>query len=292
MEGFVARKPPSSARIGSIAIAFVILLALGLVYFRLNRQPQVEPEGPPAPPPAAKKSVESRARAEAPKVTASQPETPRAASDSSEGAMVADVRPSPAEVKVNEPSSTQIEFDLVSKDLMGRLSQESDSPLDVGRYTIAVVPQFKNKYDAVKGDAGFKQLAVESRNLAMGQPSLVFRGGKEPKSNETIGFWVELTPSRNTERGVEYKISIKRSLPDITSSGDFKVNTQSFEETITIPPESAVIFAGLLPRKQIVDGEDELYKGNVMSPFLEPAFEKGDEEFLIIVNPHFNQTSN
>ena len=73
---------------------------------------------------------------------------------------------------------------------------------------------------------------------------------------------------------MEYKISIKRSLPDIQPTGEFKVSTpQPFEgKTVTVLPGGAVLFAGLLPRKQqLVEGEDDPYSGNILRAFLNPA---------------------
>jgi hypothetical protein len=120
------------------------------------------------------------------------------------------------------------------------------------------------------------------------QPSLVFRGGKEPKSNEAIGFFVEVTPTHNADRGMVYKVSIKRSLPEVQPTGEIKITSQNFDEDITIPNGSGAVIAGLLPRKTMLEGEDDLYKTNILKALLDPAFQKGENEFIIIVSPNLS----
>jgi hypothetical protein len=187
-----------------------------------------------------------------------------------------------------QESNVSIEFALSTVDGLTRLQQDGEGHLDIGRYSMAIIPQFRAKYEGLTRDAGFKTLASESRNLALMQPSLVFRGGKEPKSNETIGFFVEVTPVRSTDRGIEYKVSVKRSLPEISPTNEMHVASQNFDETVTLPPHSGLAIAGLLPRKPLVEGEEELYKANILKALLDPAFQRGDEEFVILINPRFH----
>jgi hypothetical protein len=54
---------------------------------------------------------------------------------------------------------------------------------------------------------------------------------------------------------------------------------------MVIPKGSGAIFGGLLPRKAILDGEDKLYETNVLKALLDPNFQKGDTEFLLVLNP-------
>jgi hypothetical protein len=185
-----------------------------------------------------------------------------------------------------EATAVTVEFDLATKDVMERLSQEGEGHLDIGNYSASVVPHFKPKYDGVHGDSGFRPLGSDSKTLNMGQPSVVFLGGKEPKNGDEIGFFVEVTPVHTTERGMEYKISIKRSLPEFSSTGESKVSSQEFEQSIVIPREWGVVIAGLLPRKPLIEGEDKLYETNVLKALSDPAFQKGDDEFLLILNPY------
>jgi hypothetical protein len=191
--------------------------------------------------------------------------------------------PSPSPSPATEATSVSVAFDLVNRDVMERMSQEGEGTLEIGRYSVSVVPQFKTKYDAVKSDTNFHSLTVETKSLTTSQPSLVFGGGKEPKTNDAIGFFVEITPTRMTERGMEYRTSIKRSLPELTTPTEVKVASQNFDDTLVIPMGSGVVIAGLLPRKNLAEGEDELYKNNILRALIDPEFQKGDSEFLIVL---------
>jgi hypothetical protein len=194
------------------------------------------------------------------------------------------VAASPTPATATEATTVSVGFDMVNKEVMERLSQEGEGRLEIGRYSVTVVPQFKSKYDGVKSDTNFHHLSEESKALAVSEPSLVFGGGKEPKTNDAIGFFVEITPTRMTERGMEYRTSIKRSLPELSSTNEVKVTSQNFDDTLVIPIGSGVVIAGLLPRKSMAEGEDELYKNNILRALVDPDFQKGENEFLIVLN--------
>jgi hypothetical protein len=182
--------------------------------------------------------------------------------------------------------SVLIEFMLVSREALEKLAQVSDGRIEIGRYSVAAIPQYKTRIENL--GQGFQNLASESRGLTTGSPSLVFRGGKEPKSNEEIGFFIEVTPVRQSERAGEYKISMKRSLPEFTPTGEIRVQTQNVDEMVILAHGSALAVGGLLPRKPLVEGEDALYRTNILKAFLEPAFQRGDEEFVVFISPQIN----
>lgn len=184
-----------------------------------------------------------------------------------------------------QESTMSVRFASASREAIDRLNIESEGRLEIGRYSAAVVPQFKTRLEALNSERGFRTLAQDSRPLTSGQTALVFRGGKEPKSNETIGLFVEITALRANERGHDYRISIKRSLPELQANNELKVVSQSFDESVAIPSLSALAIAGLLNRKALMEGEDELYKGNILKILTEPSFQKGDEEFILILQP-------
>ena len=124
--------------------------------------------------------------------------------------------------------------------------------------------------------------------------SLVSGFGVEKSLNQMrpIGFFIDVTPVSPIERGMDYKISVKRSLPEMLPGGDIRVNSQNYEATLNVPHNGAVVISGLLPRKQIVEGEDELYKPNILKALLDAAFVKGDEEFTVIIQPYMFENPN
>jgi hypothetical protein len=187
----------------------------------------------------------------------------------------------------SEPTSVRVEFALLNREAIEKFSVEAEGQLEVGKYSVSLIPHFHTHYDQALKLSGFQSLASESRTLVIGQPSVVFRGGKEPKLGDTIGFFIEVTPLKKSERGFEYKISIKRTLPDEQAITEPKINTQRFDETLTLPANSAVALSGTLPRKELVAGEDELYKNNILKVMLDTGFKNGEAEFVLFIYPTF-----
>ncbi len=303
VEGYVAKKPPLGDRLKKSPIIFGLLMALGVtgiyysVYYRDREQDfqplevaetqnvsgVVVPKAPPqgAPPQGSTVTVPSNLP------TVGLTSRQKTFSPQVNGERINGDPNRAAPAAQPENSGFQIDFTLASREGLEKLGQDSDRRLEVGVYGMAIVPQFKAHLDALIASGTFRSLAVENRNLAPSQPSLVFRGGKEPKSNDAIGFYVEVTPARQNERNSEFKISIKRSLPEVSPTGEIKIVSQNFpDETVVLPRGYGVAIAGVLPRKNLYEGEDDLYKTNVLKALLEPAFQKGEEEFILMIYPH------
>ncbi|MDZ4678037.1 MAG: hypothetical protein SGI74_11090 [Oligoflexia bacterium] len=311
MDGFVGKKPPILSRIASSVTFYGIIIGLiigSFIFFYISESKVTEQElavqTPVTNPVVANEGTPTR---EVSPLTASNSNnlktplqnarTNSAPKDLQRGAVPSDLTAGSSQ-KVLDATATNpgaqeanvnIEFALSNADTLGRFQQDAEGNLEIGRHSMAVISQFKTKHDSVIRDGGFKHIAHETRNLILAQPSLVFRGGKEPKSNEAIGFFVEVTPVRTSERGTEYKVSVKRSLPEVTAT-EVRVVSTNYDETVTLAPQAGIIIAGLLPRKTIIEGEEELYKANVLKALLDPAFQRGDAEFIILIYPQFQNT--
>jgi len=323
MENFFQKNLAISKRynsiLASLALALVVLVLLGGLYFWFYHRPRsVEVEQPEA---QAQKTTPTHQGQNITRGTIqqTQPQTTTAEGGATAGTVTAGtatagtatagtatagtanastattggVTAVPGGTAGASPASTQesnlnIRFILLGHELIDRLSQDGEGHLEVGRYSMSIVPNIKSKVEGISSEKNFSELGADTRDLTVSQPSLVFRGGKEPKSNEAIGFFVEVTPTRNVDKSVEYKLSIKRSLPDAQPGEEVKVTSQPFDESVIIPNGSAAIIAGLLPRKTILEGEEALYQTNILKALLDPAFQKGESEFIIIVSPNLS----
>jgi hypothetical protein len=314
MDQFTPKKQPASATFGTPLFMFGVvgIFLLGVGGYFIYKSKTSEQYESPAPPPVAAmtepaaggppqqepakrpatKAMIQNSAASAGGFGAALPASRAALPAHLNGESAGAAASTTAKAETQEASNVMIEFSLVSRDALEKLAQDSEGTVDIGRYSMGLVPQFKNKYQAAKADSGFKSLASETRGLTLGQSTLVFRGGKEPKTNETMGFFVDITPSRQAEHGTEYKLSIKRTLPEILPTGELKMASQNFDETLNVPHGDGVVIAGLLPRKQLVPGEDELYKSNILRALLDPGFQQGTDEFVVIINPHFSEPTN
>ena len=249
MENFFPNSGANSKRYNSSVLIGIILAAVLLVggMYWLYHQPVVQEaeqsetqDHTTVQAPAAKKSFARKENVAAlppqtnPLVPQSQPVAEATANNTN-----------------SESPSLNISFIMIGRELIEKLTQDGDGHVEVGKYSMSIVPNIKTKYDSVSSEKGFAELGSETRDVTPSQPSLVFRGGKEPKSNEAIGFFVETTPLRTTDNGMEYKLSIKRSLPEVQPSGEVKVVSQPFDENVVIPNGSGAVIAGLLPRKTL-----------------------------------------
>jgi hypothetical protein len=170
-----------------------------------------------------------------------------------------------------------MEFALLTKDQLDKIQ------LGVGRGGSNIFS--KSQWENVSKSAGFKIMSNESHALTVGQPTLFSQGVQEPRTKENIGFFIEITPTRLTDTNADYKLVIKRALPEVTPQGDLRVISQVFNETVSLAAGQAFGISGLLPRKTLMENEDALYKNNILRALLEPSFQKYEDEFVIMLAP-------
>jgi hypothetical protein len=156
MENFVS-KPTGYGPTPYILSALVLLISAGLYYRFFYSEHAIVPEKASAPRPLVAARVPTQPTQPTPQVPqASQPVPAQA------------VITPPVEVATpsekTEPTEFSVDFDLVTQDIMDRMSQEGEGKLEIGTYSVSVVPQFKAKYDALKSEEGFKQLGTESKS--------------------------------------------------------------------------------------------------------------------------------
>ncbi|MCC6278081.1 MAG: zinc ribbon domain-containing protein [Oligoflexia bacterium] len=186
---------------------------------------------------------------------------------------------------VNKPKASQvsIEFVTFNPEVSEGFNQGAQGRLELGRYALAIQNSEIQKLESM---TGFDSLAQETRKLSQGQSTLVFRGVKEPKSGETLGLYIEITPVRVHEKGADYTVSIKRSLIEGVNPADQKPVSVNFDESIPIPNGATLAISGLLPRKPMTESEFELYKSSFLKVMGDPDFQSGDKDLVILVRPH------
>jgi hypothetical protein len=245
MENFKSK--PAGPGLTPYILSLIVLIISASLYYRYIylRNPTQENRNASVQAPVAPPRVE-KPRVAAPIITKTSPPLaqPKMATEALK--TVTNAAPEEAVAEKVEPTSVNVDFDLVTRDGMERMSQEGEGQLDIGTYSVSVVPQFKAKYDGVRADEGFHQLGTDSKSLTISQPSMVFRGGKEPKGNEAIGLYVEVTPQKMVDRGMEFKLSIKRSLPELSGVDDIKVVSQDYDQTMVIPKGWGAVIAKYL----------------------------------------------
>jgi hypothetical protein len=292
MDGYVRKKPTFwfRMRTSPLFYGFILVITASLVYFfagtHSENAPEIKPSALASPTPQPLKALVAAAPVAPPVLPdESSEETSVVATELSTTTTATETDQTLSKILSSEPTSVRIEFAVLNREALEKISQDGEGHLELGRYSMATLPHFHSHYGQASLIKGFQSLSSESRSLLNGQPSLVFRGGKEPKSGETIGFFIEVTPLKKVERGYDFKISVKRSLPEENATGDQRVNSQSFEETMTIPQGGAVAFSGILPHHELAPNEDELYKNNILKVFLDPTFRSGDSDLFLLIHP-------
>ncbi len=180
----------------------------------------------------------------------------------------------PAEHMTNQLTMA---FALASKETTEKLS------LPVGRVGANIIP--KIKYEAAIKEAGFQNLSSETQALNPSQPVKFSQGTQEPRTRENIGFNIDVTLVRLLDTSADYKIQIKRSLPDVSPLGEIRITSQDFLENVTLSMGNVYGISGMLPRKTVLQNEAPLYQTNILRAMLETAFQSSDEEFIIFIVP-------
>jgi hypothetical protein len=172
---------------------------------------------------------------------------------------------------------------------MDSFNSGAQGRLESGRYSMALQGGDVQKLET---SSGFGSLTQETQKLILGQAVLMFRGVKVQKSSETLGLYVDITPTRATERGAEYTISIKRSLAEPTQQGEIKSASVNFDETLTIPNGATLAIAGLIPRRPVSESEYDIYKASFLKIMGDSDFQNGEKDFVLLIKPHFIPAEN
>ena len=204
---------------------------------------------------------------------APQPQLAQAALDSTAPAPAASLAPTEAKIS----NQIRVEFALLSKDSLDKLN------LATGQASSNLIA--KNKYEEAMKDTASQNLASESHNMILGQTSTVIQGGQVPRTKENIGINMRITVAKLSDTSADLRIVVTRSLPEVGANGDIKVNSAEFPESITLPAGQVYAISGILPRKNIMPNEDQLYSTNVLRALLDPSFQKFEHEFVIFISP-------
>ena len=175
----------------------------------------------------------------------------------------------------------RVDFGLLDRDGIQKFNDIAQGHLEIGRLSTATFNQgkFPSGNSMVKS-----QGPAEFGTAQLGQSKVLFSGGREPKSGDPIGFFIEVVPTKKTDDVTDYKISIRVSLPDM-AAGEVKIVSDKWDEGFSLPNGNGFAVAGLLPRKTISDVERDIYADNVLKALLSPEFQKGDDEFVVFVYP-------
>lgn len=196
------------------------------------------------------------------------------------------VAPSPVETAISlkafAPLKLQVKFIKASRDAVEKMNQNVDGGrLSVGDVTMGMVQDTATALSSWKTDSGFITLGDESREASMGQPHFFVRGGTDPKTQRTIGLFVDLTLMRKTEDRGEVRVLIRRSLLDESEATPIVL----IDETLNLRFGSGVIVGGMLPRLPQISAEDrDVYNNNRLQVLLDNGFLRGQEEFFVFVS--------
>lgn len=183
--------------------------------------------------------------------------------------------PAPAESKITNQISVQ--FYLLSK------AAAEKARLTIGGLSSSSVS--KATFNELTKDAASQPMGSESHSLILNMPHSFSQMTQEPKTKGFIGIVIEITALKISDTQGDYKVVFKRSLPEVSPAGELNIATAEFLENISIPAGQIVGVSGLLPRKNLLENEDLLYRGNILRAFLDPEFQKFDKEFVVFFAP-------
>jgi hypothetical protein len=170
-----------------------------------------------------------------------------------------------------------VQFYTISKENADKMN------LQVGQASANLLQ--KSIFDTLSKDSTSQSLGSENRNLSLNQPTSFSQMSEEPRTKGYIGFLIQVTAVRITDSQADYKINVKRNLPEVSTTGELKIVSADFAENITINQGQVYGITGLLPRKNLYQNEDQLYRGNILRPLTETPFQKFEQEFVIFFIP-------
>lgn len=185
----------------------------------------------------------------------------------------------------------EVLFYLVSREFADRLTEDSDTRFIVGSASSGIVPNYKTKLESAdKSRGALERLASEDKNVGLNQTSVLFFGGRDSRTSESLGFFVDVTPIRQNEKNIDVRVNIRRTLPN-PAGPDARPLVANFDDNFSIPFGSAAFIGGILPHDRDTANIDVLRNINVLRPMTEDNFVRQNSEFLILVVPSLTDSS-
>lgn len=117
--------------------------------------------------------------------------------------------------------------------------------------------------------------------IQLNQPIVIFKGMRDEESGTNIGLTIQITPSGNTEAGVQLQVEVLRVLKD--QSG--QVADQNFQDSFVVPKEGGAYMAGIFARRAPTDAERALYaNASVLKILTSPNFVEQQTDFLLLIH--------
>ncbi|MBK9294572.1 MAG: hypothetical protein IPM57_09025 [Oligoflexia bacterium] len=208
-------------------------------------------------------------------------------SDSLKAENLAEATPTPEPTAVTTTTLTEA-ADKISNQMSVRFYLLGRSAVDKARLVMGALSSnsiTKALYNEIIKEQSSQAMGSETHTLTPNQPTSFSQGTQEPKTKGYIGFVIDVTPIRISEQQGDYKINIRRSLPEVTNTGELRISVADIQENISIQAGSVTAISGLLNRKQLYENEDMLYRGNILRVFLDPEFQKFEQEFVVFFVP-------
>ncbi len=189
----------------------------------------------------------------------------------SEASASPDATAAPSAVDAEISNQITVEFALAPKETMEKLGLSVGSPGSV--------------VTAIKPPRVLQSLSSETHALDQQQQAHFSQISQEPKSRENIGIQIDVFMSHFAVNNADYKINIKRSIPESGTNGEIRVVSQDFSESINIPAGQGFVLSGLIPRKNLTEAEAPLYSSSILRIMLDPGFQKYEQEFIVLISP-------
>jgi len=195
--------------------------------------------------------------------------------------------------KAKTRSEVEVHFLKIDQAYLDGFNSDADSRLQIGTASAGIIPNFKSKLDTGIRQNLVENLATETRSIAPNQQSIIFQGGREQKTSDSIGFFVEVYPTKQTDKGVEIKVNVRRVLPDASGGTPQHIVSANFDDTFVIPNGNAAFMGGLLPHdvSARVEMPEQFATIPVLRPLLDKGFQSNTSEFVILVAPSLTDTT-
>ncbi len=192
------------------------------------------------------------------------------------------IAPTPS-ANLSRATQVRISFIEGQRPMINELMANASQVAIAGTLSVGVVTGIQARLTTLRNDNGWRPLESSAfQDMKLNQPSLVFKGLRDPASGANLGFTVQVIPNQEDDQGTFLQVDVLRVLRDTgTATEDL---TFPLPEGFTVPKGGAVVIAGALPHRQLHEGEGAIYGTSTILRIMSgESFRSGNTDAVILI---------
>ncbi len=174
-------------------------------------------------------------------------------------------------------------FAELNRGTFAALMGDSRNIASFGVYFAGLLPEQSDKSKSEFAGVSILDSASDLQ-IKLNQPIVVFKGSRDPQTEQNMGLTTQITPTFIDEQGAHLQIDIKRSLRSPTGTAGPMLE-ENFQEQMILKKGSRGYISGLLPHRVLGYEEARVLSANptILKVLASGDFQSSNSEFVVFI---------